>query len=159
MAQRDRQRRVVQKLAFARWHVAWSESVAEDVQQRAALLVSAVWHGTGAYRAFLSEIAHDEHNIPSQPLEPPQTATELAESYSDYMPPMLAECVNLEQDAGWLQDLLRWQADNDRDEAPHTLSSTLIGSSDSAPDAAVLTHVLEQLDTLIERLRGDMLEY
>lgn len=165
MTQRGRQRRVNQKLSYARWHVAWVDQVARDGQQRAALLESAVWHALGAYRCFLGEIAADVHVTPDQPLIDTVSAVNLAKAYSDYLPAALAECANLEGQSGWLQDLLRWadySARTDEEPVAPTAGLDVISSSAGASTQPVIgevTHCLEQLEQLIERLRDDMLEY
>ncbi len=163
MTQRAYQRRVNQKLAFARWHLEWSGDWPGRSQQRLALLESAVLHAVAAYRCFLSEIATDEHLLPN-PAEQYHSAVSLVAAYSDYSPAAVRECANLESRNGWLSMLLQWAEAVARlgDEAPAPVSPDLISSSgreSPVPDYDALDHCLAELEGLIERLRGDMLEY
>ena len=164
MSQRGLQRRVGQKLAYARWHLAWSEQWADNGQQRAALLESAIWHAVGAYRAFLGEIAADVHMAVDQHLVDTGSADSLSRAYRDYLPAALAECAELEGRSGWLQDLLRWSELASRsveEPGPATGLDVISTSGSSAlvlPDNSGLGQCIDRLEALIDRLRGDMLE-
>ena len=154
------QQRVAQKLGFARWHLQWMDQHAASAE-REALLESAILHTLGAYRAFLVEIAQDQHLQADGPRADVNSAEHLSGAYGEFLPPALAQCVNLEAQPGWLSDLLRWNA---RLEAGARVSrpaaAQLIAASDddAAPTRAAVAQGLEQLEALIERLRGDMLE-
>lgn len=160
MSQRELQRRVSQKLLYARWHLAWAAQGEYEQQQRDALLESAVWHGLCAYRAFLAEIAADEHLPVATPGGLPQDANTLGEAYPDYLPPALAECANLERGEGWLPKLISHgnAAQGGIAGLQQAPRDNLIGSSGNGLEGAALEHWLEELERLIERLRGDMLE-
>ncbi len=164
MPLRARQRRVIQKQMFARWHLDWAKQWPQQSQQRAALLESAVLHTVAAYHCFLAEIAADEHQLPKQLPSNIGSAAALAAGYSDFLPAAVRECANLEAQAGWLADLLQWAQAVARldEELPVPVSPDLISSSGPASQAADcegLDHCLAQLEQLIDRLRGDMLEY
>lgn len=160
MSQREFQRRVSQKLVYARWHLTWSGQDDHSQPQRDALLESAAWHGLCAYRAFLAEIAVDEHLPVAVAGGLPQDALTLSEAYPDYLPPALAECANLERGEGWLQQLLLLgTAAQGGIGAQQTPSAGVIGSTGGLPGAVELGRCLDELESLIERLRGDMLEY
>lgn len=164
MGQREQQRRVSQKMAYAHWHLDWSRQLAINEQQRLALLESACWHALGAYRAFLGEIAADVHKHVDQSPADTVNAVSLSRAYSDYLPAALAECANLEGRQGWLRQLLCWSQSIDRGDAmiAPQRASDIISSSDDSPlqlDSSSMSQVLDQLDALIERLRGDMLEF
>lgn len=162
MSQRGLQRRVGQKIAYARWHLAWSEDLAGNAQQREALLESALWHAIGAYQAFLAEMAADEHMPPGQPLATPLDAVSLGAAYPEYLPAALAECTNLETQPGWLQDLLQWADYAQRGAAepkPGVPSGLISLSRADMPGQVDLGRTLDELEKLIDRLRGDMLEY
>ena len=164
MTQRAYQRRANQKLAFSRWHLEWARDLPAQAQQRLALLESALWHGAAAYRCFLAEIATDEHLLPNA-AEQYHDAITLAAAYSDYSPAAVRECANLEADrSSWLSSLLQGAQAAARlgDEAPAPVSANLISSSgreSPIPDCATLGEYLAELEQLVERLRGDMLEY
>ncbi len=163
MTQRAYQRRVNQKLAFARWHLEWARQWPTPAQQQLALLESAVLHAVAAYRCFLSELATDEHLLPGASETYPDAAA-LAAAYCDYSPAAVRECANLEAQAGWLSKLLHWAEAVARphDEVPALESRDLISSSSRtarAPDCDGLDYCLVELEQLVDRLRGDMLEY
>lgn len=163
MTQRSRQRRVIQKLMFARWHLDWASQWAPHAHQHKALLESTVLHTVAAYRCFLAEIAVDEHLAPNQLQDNIVSAATLATAYSDYLPAAVRECANLEAQASWLKDLLQWGEAVGRldEQLPTPASPDLITSSGStfaAADRSGLDHCLTQLEQLIDRLRGDMLE-
>ena len=97
--------RVTQKLAYARWHLGWSEALIVDPegavggdaeQQCEALLQSCLFHLVSAYRALLAEIAADLHLPPDQ-VPDTRSALRLSAAYTQYLPPVLGECVNLER--------------------------------------------------------------
>jgi hypothetical protein len=188
---RAQRRRVAQKLAYARWHLSWSDSpegVCGDsaelgAQQRESLLQSALFHLVGAYRAFLAEIAADIHLVPDGAQPDIRSARHLSASYSDYLPPALAQCVNLEgasiesdgrfdAESSWLSMLLGWFEDIDRIDdamargAPTARDSgmrndamiAVSGECRRAPDRDGLAFCLEQMELLIERLREDLQE-
>jgi hypothetical protein len=164
MGQREQQRRVSQKMAYARWHLEWSQQQVANDQQRLALLESACWHTLGAYRAFLGEIAADVHKLVDQDHADTVSAVSLSQAYSDYLPAALAECANLEGQQGWLRQLLCWSESINRGDAviAPQAAANVISSSDDSPlqlDSSSLLQVLDRLDALIERLRGDMLEF
>lgn len=160
---RDLQRRVNQKLSFARWHLEWSEQLASSEAQYLALMESTVFHIVGAYRSFLAEIVADQHHEAVATAEVmSHTAVGLSAAYSDYLPPALAECLNLEQRTGWLSELLCWYGWAQCVEAPwqRPVSVDLITAArpEAAPDSGALHHCLAQLESLIERLRSQMQE-
>jgi hypothetical protein len=151
-------------LAYARWHLAWSEQWADNGQQRAALLESAIWHAVGAYRAFLGEIASDVYMAVDPDLVDTVSAASLRGAYCDYLPAALAECTELEGRAGWLQDLLCWSELASRSvEEPGSATgldviSTSASSAQALPEYPRMVQCLDHLEALIDRLRGDMLE-
>lgn len=161
MGQRELQRKVSQKLASARWHLAFSLEEGRSAPQKAALLESTVWHAVNAYRSFLAEIATDEHMPVLLHAQLPRDAASLSASYADYLPAALAECANLEGQDSWLRRLLDYATTVEAVSAVAGAPSTgsMIGRSGGMPDCDQLREFLEQLDTLIERLRGDMLEF
>jgi hypothetical protein len=149
---------------FARWHLDWAKQWPQQSQQRTALLESAVLHAVAAYHCFLAEIAADEHKLPNQAHSTIASAAALAAGYSDFLPAAVRECANLEGQGGWLADLLQWAQAAARldEELPAPVSPDLISSSGAASQAADcdgLDYCLVQLEQLIDRLRGDMLEY
>jgi len=180
------QRRVAQKLAYARWHLDWSDSLVDTakegaevaVQQREALLQSALFHLVGAYRAFLGEIAADIHLLPDDKAPDCRSAERLSAAYTDYLPPALMQCVNLEREVPdspgdmaqyWLANLLVWFAEMERvagaqgPPAPpaNVAGGALIAVSTHAgerPDRGNLGYCLARLEQLIERLRDDLQE-
>ena len=163
MDQHEQQRRVGQKLAYARWHLEWCQQLAANEQQRAALLESACWHALGAYRAFLCEIAADVHKLVDQDVVDIVDAVGLSRAYSDYLPAALAECANIEGQQGWLRQLFFWIESISRGDAviaPQAGAHIIAVGSDSPQNlvSASLSQSLDQLEVLIERLRGDMLE-
>lgn len=155
------QQRVAQKLSYANWHLQWMDRHTAPGQSE-SLLESAILHGVGAYRAFLAEIAQDEHLLADPRRAQVGCAVHLSGAYGEFLPPALAECVNLEAQPGWLSDLLRWSASLEAGVAVSRAAPTHVIAA--AADGAVATRAgvaraLEQLEALIERLRGDMLEY
>ena len=154
--------RVNQKLSYAHWHLRWMDTLADSDQQQGALLESAVMHTLGAYRAFLLEVSRDEHLSPDAPRVDVDTATHLSGAYSEFLPPALAECVILEGKQGWLSDLLRWGDEVSAGEGVRRsprpgLIARSAGDGELSP--ALMVECLAQLEALIDRMRGGMLEY
>jgi hypothetical protein len=153
----------MQKLGFARWqcrHLGRDDLARGEGE---GLLEAAISHLVGAYRVFLLEIAGDEHLLADPRTLDVRSAGLLRAAYRDYLPPAVAECANLEAQPGWLADLLRWGAALELGEpvADRVVGSGLISSVGGSRDAELgrVWGCLEALEALIERLRGEMLEY
>lgn len=160
---REQQRRVVQKLAYARWHLAWCETAANSRPQVDALLESSIIHAVDAYRAFLAEVLQDTHIVGLVSAGSFANAADLVALCKDYVPPSLGECHGLEQQDGWLRQLLDWhQACQRTSEGlanPQSSQLVVSASAEQPPTPEAVGNCIAELDALIDRLRGDMLEY